>query len=222
VSEAGLRLNLGCGEQTPEGWLNLDSSPGARLARRPLLFRTLRLLLPNRLLPAESWLGADVRHVELTKRWPFGDGSVEAIYSSHFLEHLELEEARHVLGEAHRVLRPGGRIRLVVPDLAAMVDQYLREREESPAEAAAHFRSNTGFFEKAPPRSLSEYLLWNTRRRHNHQLLHDEGLLRAELERAGFDDLARRACGDSDIPGIESIDWPDRFENALCLEGRRT
>ena len=50
-----------------------------------------------------------------------------------------------------------------------------------------------------------------------------EDLIRAcaELERAGFDDLARRSCGDSDIPGIEGIDWPDRFENALCMEGRR-
>lgn len=221
MSGLDLRLNLGCGQQTPDGWLNLDSSPGARLAQHPRLFRLLRSVVPQRLLPAEIWHGANVRWMDLTQRWPLRDDSVEAVYSSHFLEHLELEEARHVLAEAARVLKPGGRIRLVVPDLAALVEQYLREKEEMPAEAALHLRSNTGFFEKPAPRSLAEYLLFRTRRRHNHQVLHDEGLLRAELESAGFVDLARRSCGDSDIADIESIDWPDRFVNALCLEGRR-
>ena len=37
MSGGDLRLNLGCGEQQPEGWLNLDSSPGARMAGHPVL-----------------------------------------------------------------------------------------------------------------------------------------------------------------------------------------
>lgn len=43
----------------------------------------------------------------------FPDGSVDAIYSEHFLEHLE--DPRRLLAEAARVLRPGGSFRAVVP-----------------------------------------------------------------------------------------------------------
>ncbi len=220
MSPGPLRLNLGCGEQRPEGWLNLDSSPGARLASHPLLFRLLRALLPQRLLPAASWTGATVRWMELTKSWPLADDCASVVYSSHFLEHLELEEARLVLREAARVLGPGGRIRIVVPDLENLIESYRNERAEAPAEAALHVLTNTGFFFTPRPRTWLQYLVYKVRRRHDHLVLHDEGLLRAEFERAGFTQIARRACGDSDIPGIEDIDWPDRFEGALCLEGR--
>ena len=221
MSDEALRLNLGCGGQTPEGWLNVDSSPGARLAHRPLLFRVLRALVPQGLLPAESWQGANVRWMELTKPWPLADDSASAVYSSHFLEHLELEEARLVLREAARVLRPGGLIRIVVPDFEHLIELYRRERTEKPSEAALHFRDNTGFFTVPAPRTLLQFLRYRITRRHDHQVLHDEALLRAEFERAGFTEVARRSCGDSDIPGIEDIDSPERFENALCLEGRR-
>ena len=144
--------------------------------------------------------------------------SAEAVYSSHFLEHLELEEARHVLVEAARVLRPGGRIRLVVPDLEAIVANYARNREQEPSKAALQFRHDTGFFAVPPPKSFRDFLRYRVTRRHDHQVLHDEPLLRAELEEVGFTEVERRACGESGIAGIESVDWPDRFENALCLE----
>ena len=216
-----LRLNLGCGEQRPDGWLNLDSSPGARLASHPLLFRVLRALLPQRLLPVASWTGADVRWMELTKPWPLADQSASAVYSSHFLEHLEFDEARLVLRESARVLQPGGLIRIVVPDLESLVESYMKERTENPAEAALHFLANSGFFFTPRPRTWLQYLVYKVRRRHDHHVLHDEGLLRAELERAGFVEIARRSCGDSDIPDIEDVDLPDRFEGALCLEGRK-
>jgi len=46
---------------------------------------------------------------------PFEDNTVDELYSSHLLEHFGYEEP--VLEEWHRVLRPGGKITIVVPDL---------------------------------------------------------------------------------------------------------
>jgi len=40
------------------------------------------------------------------------DGSVELIYNCHVLEHFKRREIARVLAEWHRVLAPGGRLRI--------------------------------------------------------------------------------------------------------------
>lgn len=55
---------------------------------------------------------------------PLADSSVKLIYSSHLLEHLTDAEVQALLAEAHRVLEPGGRIRVVVPDLDTAIHAY--------------------------------------------------------------------------------------------------
>lgn len=59
-------------------------------------------------------------------RLPFEDNSVGYLYASHVLEHLRDHEVRHFLKEACRTLRPGGLLRIVVPDL----DKYVRSFQE--------------------------------------------------------------------------------------------
>ena len=49
-------------------------------------------------------------------------------YSSHTLEHFDKADGRSFLSECHRVLRPGGIIRIVVPDLHVIVVDYLEGR----------------------------------------------------------------------------------------------
>lgn len=52
------------------------------------------------------------------------DGSVDLIYSSHTLEYFDRVEAREVLAEWRRVLRPAGTLRTAVPDFEALVRVY--------------------------------------------------------------------------------------------------
>src|SRR5215831_13082337 len=94
ISQKGVRLNIGCGANPTQGWINLDaaSHPGVYF-----------------------W--------DCRSDLPFPDGTVAAIYSEHFFEHLDLEtEARPFLRECLRCLQPGGVLRIVVPDAGA----YLR------------------------------------------------------------------------------------------------
>lgn len=53
----------------------------------------------------------------LAKGIPFPDGSVDVVYHSHLLEHLDRDVAERFLREVQRVLRLGGIQRIVVPDL---------------------------------------------------------------------------------------------------------
>jgi len=54
----------------------------------------------------------------------FPDGSVDEIYASHILEHFEHHRTLAVLKEWCRVLRPGGRLLVGVPDFARAVELY--------------------------------------------------------------------------------------------------
>lgn len=61
----------------------------------------------------------------------FADSTVELIYCSHALEYFDRDEARRVLAEWHRVLRPGGILRLAVPDFKALIKVYQKTGELS-------------------------------------------------------------------------------------------
>jgi len=90
-------VNIGCGSTWHPAWMNLDVRP------------------PNG--QVQAW--------DVSKGLPFGNNEVDACYASHLLEHLSRGQARALLQESRRVLRPGGIIRLAVPDLEAITREYL-------------------------------------------------------------------------------------------------
>jgi len=57
-------------------------------------------------------------------RWPIEDDSYDLVYSSHALEHLSDDAVERTLEEAHRILKPGGRIRINVPDMDLVLRHY--------------------------------------------------------------------------------------------------
>jgi len=61
----------------------------------------------------------------------FADDSAELIYSSHSLEYFDRQQAELVLKEWHRVLEPGGTLRIAVPDFDSLVEVYKRSGELS-------------------------------------------------------------------------------------------
>ena len=61
----------------------------------------------------------------------FADSTVELIYCSHALEYFDRDQARLVLAEWYRVLRPGGILRLAVPDFEALLKVYQKTGELS-------------------------------------------------------------------------------------------
>lgn len=54
------------------------------------------------------------------------DNTAELVYSSHTIEHVSDDAVRNMLREAHRILKPGGYIRLTTPDMALAYDAYKR------------------------------------------------------------------------------------------------
>jgi predicted SAM-dependent methyltransferase len=137
-AHARLLLNLGCGTNPAHGWVNLDRSPGLELRRVPPVVR--RGLSALGLTESLTEWPDNVRRVDVTRGLPFAGGSVDAVYSSHMLEHLSAADAGRVLDECRRVLKPNGVLRLALPDLRAMATTYLAS---SAVDAADRFVEET-------------------------------------------------------------------------------
>lgn len=65
----------------------------------------------------------DYKH-NISKLPMFKDNSIDLIYCSHALEYFDREEVKKVLKEWHRVLKPGGILRIAVPNFEAIVKVY--------------------------------------------------------------------------------------------------
>jgi SAM-dependent methyltransferase len=121
------KLQLGAFDQTCEDWVNTDVTPHMLVARIPGLARLLHtagVLNEERWRQHQSGTFRELRWLDVRRRFRFPDASFEAVYCSHMLEHLHPDVAEHCLREVHRVLVPGGVLRIAVPDLDAMVADY--------------------------------------------------------------------------------------------------
>ncbi|GAB6041426.1 class I SAM-dependent methyltransferase [Endothiovibrio diazotrophicus] len=202
-------LQYGCGWCAPEGWLNFDASPTLRFERLPLIWR---LYTRN-----EQRFPANVRYGNVADGLPLANASCAALYCSHVLEHLALDELRAALAESHRLLRPDGRFRLVVPDLEVEVERY---RNDPSAAAALSLMERTELGWESRPRSLAGLLrewLGNSR----HRWMWDFRSLAAELEGAGFREIRRARFGDSAEPRYREVEDEGRWRDALGIECRR-
>ena len=60
---------------------------------------------------------------------PYGDETVSNVYASHVIEHVENEHVERFLSEAHRVLKPGGVLRIACPDARFLYEVSSFENE---------------------------------------------------------------------------------------------
>lgn len=63
---------------------------------------------------------------------PLPDNSVDAIYTSHTLEHVFQHEAVIALGEFLRVLKPDGYAMVIVPDIQAVAQRIIDDEVYAP------------------------------------------------------------------------------------------
>ena len=65
-----------------------------------------------------------IHYLDLRNELPFKENSFIGVFSEHTIEHLVSLEALKLFSEIHRVLKPDGIFRLIVPDLKKYIDHY--------------------------------------------------------------------------------------------------
>lgn len=69
-----------------------------------------------------GWRNHD-RDVDVTKRLPYADGVADVVFIEHCLEHVIAPDCLRFMDEAHRILKPGGTLRICVPILDRIKDR---------------------------------------------------------------------------------------------------
>ncbi len=202
---AQIKVNLGCGLAIAPGWINIDGSLNALIANLPGFFHKIayRLSGARQYYSEDEYCsilqGNTFMHHDLAYSIPLHDGSVDFIYSSHFLEHLSRKDAENLLRESYRVLKPGATVRVTVPDLEYAVKLYGMGKKEE---------------------MLTQYFFADDDSHYaRHKYMYDFPLLREVLEKTGFKDVRRCTFQQGTTPNLAVLD--NRVEDSLFVEGTR-
>jgi predicted SAM-dependent methyltransferase len=212
-------LNIGCGTKTSSdpSVINLDWSMYLRIKSNPVLMALSRKILSKERLERLDQLPSSIMVHDLRKGIPFDDNSIDAVYHSHFLEHLDRPIARLFMTEVKRVLRPGGIQRIAIPDMERLAAAYLAHLKESlddPTKIADHDRYMADMIEQmvrreafgtsqqTPNRRRLEKLVLGDARQQGqtHQWMYDRVNLPHLLREVGYQDVRVERFDTSRIP----------------------
>jgi SAM-dependent methyltransferase len=217
--DADVILNVGCGSKTSDdpSVVNLDWSMYLVIKSNPVLSRLSRLFLSEARLRRLNGLSDSIVVHDLRKGIPYASDSVDAVYHSHFLEHLDRPHARSFLLEVLRVLKPGGIQRIAVPDFERLCADYLTHLKLCLADsqrAPEHDRYIGGMIEQAVRREavgateqspawrkIDRLILGDARKRgETHQWMYDRVSLPTLLRSLGYRDVKVERYDTSSIP----------------------
>lgn len=116
------------------------------------------------------------RRHDVRQGLPYGTSSVDAVVAQHMLEHLTRDEGRAFLRECRRVLRPGGVVRLGVPNASLLADKLCRKE-------MAYFDQLGPGVCNAPDDAAKFWELLHA----GHSSCYDHQSLAKALEEAGFE-----------------------------------
>jgi predicted O-linked N-acetylglucosamine transferase (SPINDLY family)/predicted SAM-dependent methyltransferase/glycosyltransferase involved in cell wall biosynthesis len=174
------KIHVGCGKHHFNGWINLDieaDNPCADLV-------------------------CDAR-----QQLPFPDKSCSLVYNEHFLEHLTVEEGLSFLKECHRILEPGGTLRIAMPSLKYIIDKY----NSVDWQDQDWLQWKDYEFVKTRAEMINIAFRW-----WEHKWLYDEEELNRRLIEAGYVNIRPVGWRDSDI--LDLRDRETREDSILIFE----
>jgi predicted SAM-dependent methyltransferase len=195
-----MRLHIGCFDCPVEGWINTDITPHIFITRvpgLPLILSKFGMMDKRRLKQHQDGVFKKVHYLNLLKRFPFCNESVEAVFSSHVFEHIQHNKMPCVLSEILRVLKPGGVMRVGVPDLGFFIRNYKPDSADEFVKAV--FEIENGF------------------EKNRHQWMYSEATLVKLLASAGFGNVEVKSYRQGKCPDLEILD--NRPEHTLFVEG---
>ena len=159
----------------------------------------------------------NIQYGDVIKGLPIPPQSADAVYCSHVLEHMTLDEFRLAIRNVFSYLRPGGTFRLVLPDLEQLIKLYLNDPS---AGAASRFMQDSflgeqtlcAVYEPCQLRSLAgrDISGCGTTRES-----------REQLAAAGFTDIRRAQLGDSLDPRFSEVESESRWKDCLGVDCQR-
>lgn len=190
------KLQIGCGNNALPGWLNTNYPSVSR----------------------------DIMHLDATRPFPFDNETFDYVFGEHMIEHVPYHDARKMLAECRRVLKPYGKIRISTPDLAFLTDLARTDKSDL-QRTYIKWTCHTYI-----PDALEEhaaFVINNFVRAWGHMFIYDEDTLRAAMTSAGFVQITKRDLQESEDAVLRNLECETRMPpgfvrlETLTLEGRK-
>jgi len=182
-TEGTVKLHIGCGTDYKDGWINIDNNSDNNIRKLDM-------------------------NVDLRNGLPFKDNSVDYIFNEHFLEHLTWDEGTQTIREFMRVLKPGGILRIAMPDLARSVKMYEDENWEY---SNLRYFKKYGIIVETRAQNLNlDFRAWG------HKHLYDFEEFERQLKAAGCENIKRRFFCESTHEELRNLET--RKESTLIAE----
>jgi SAM-dependent methyltransferase len=201
-----VKLNVGAGVDVAPGWINLDGSIHSLVSGlpQPVLAQLYRRTATVSRLLSESEYIQRLRNNQfvfhnLDHGLPFDSNTVDVIFCSHVLEHFAKTDAQRLIGEMFRVLKPGGHVRVCVPDLKKAIALYQQGAKQ---EALQYF------FTDSRAESYDQ-----------HRYMYDYELLQGVLQSQGFIEVTECAYQVGRVPDLQLLD--NRPTETLYVEATK-
>lgn len=175
-------LDIGCGHNAHKNFVNLDYE-----------------WLPN----------VDVVWDIVAKPFPFPDNRFDGIYTEHCLEHIPFEACQKNMHEFYRILKPGGRVRIIVPDGEIYATIYNRQKQGEDIKMP----HEEGYI--SPMARINGIF-----RGHGHLFIYDFVTMQRMLEKCGFKNIKKLSYKQGANPDLLN-DSAEREIESLYLEAEK-
>ena len=179
-----VKLHIGCGTVYKGGWINIDNNSDNNIQKLDL-----------------KW--------DLRKPLPFHDNSVDFIFNEHFLEHLTVEEGILAIKDFFRVLKPGGVMRIAMPNLEEMIHTYMDKNWKENNKAFLE-KFELAFIQTRAENINIGFRWWG------HQWLYDWEELERRLKESGCEKIKRCIIFESEHEVLRNLET--RNESVLIAE----
>jgi predicted SAM-dependent methyltransferase len=184
-----------------------------------------RLQIGSGPMSLEGWLDSDLLagdiHLDLERRLPLPDSSFQYVFGEHVIEHLTQSAGSALLAEIHRILRPGGVVRMTTPDLMKIIALY---EDRNPVIGLADYSRFLDGETGGKPHELRCQVLNDLMRQWGHRYIYDEEDLAAKLTETGFQQIERVEPGQSQHPQLKGAEQRPEWQNqaeAMTLEATK-
>lgn len=205
-------VNVGCGAAPTPGAVNLDNSLSVSLAKHirvGRMLRKIRLISSDQLDYAEFCSKHGIIRASCFSL-PLADHSADVVYTSHMMEHLPKESLPLFFKEVRRVLKADGFFRIVLPDTAILVKEYLRDGDCDQLIESLLLCPEIGTLSKRIRVALFGHRF--------HHWMYDAPSFKRVLQKNGFTDIQQLPAGMTGIPFPTQLDLKEREDESFYLE----
>lgn len=176
------KLQIGCGKNVLEGWLNTDLNYSENIA-----------------------------YLDAGTVFPLESNVLDCIYSEHLFEHLTINQQINMLNEGMRVLKKGGIMRIAMPNVAFLFNIYSNPNTPVHIDYVDHYVSSYPCF-KSVRESINDrdqhyiYVINNFFKAWGHQMIHDFSSIEKLAMQCNYSSIRKCKVGESEISFLQNIE----------------